>query len=110
MHHVGRLDVRAKGRIGQDDVEPAFKDAVDVQEAVMVMHAAVAVAVHDHVHLAGAGHAVVGVGAVDAAVGELPEARAALALVECCLDFVKLCAQQLQPSSLRIASSFPPRL
>ena len=78
MHHVGRLDVRAEGRIGEDDVEAAFEDAIDVQESVMVMHAAVAVAVHDHVHLAGAGHAVVGVGAVDTAVGQLPQARAGL--------------------------------
>ena len=39
----------------------------------MVMHAAVTVAVHDHVHLAGARHAVVGVGAVDTAVGQFPQ-------------------------------------
>ncbi len=71
---VGRFDVGPEGRVGQDDVEPALKDAVDVDEPVVVMHAAVAVAVHDHVHLAGAGHAVVGVAPVDAAVGQLPEA------------------------------------
>ena len=67
--HVGWLDVRAEGRVGQDDVEAVLKDAIDVDEAIVVMHAAVAVAVHDHVHFAGTGHAVVGVGAVDTAVG-----------------------------------------
>ena len=90
MHHVGRLDIRAEGRIGEDDVEAAFEDAIDVQKSVMVMHAAVAVAVHDHVHLAGARHAVVGVGAVDAAIGQFPQARAGFVVVKGCLYGVKL--------------------
>ena len=72
MHDVRRFDVRAEGRIGQDYVKPSFKDAVDIEKTVVVMHTAMPVAVHDHVHLAGARHPVVGIGAVNAAVGELP--------------------------------------
>ena len=60
----------------------------------MVMHAAVAVAVHDHVHLTGAGHAVVGVGAVDAAVGQGPESGTGCALLQGRLDFGELPAEE----------------
>jgi hypothetical protein len=47
-----------------------------------MMHATVAVAVHDHVHLAGAGHAVIRVRAVDAEIRELPNARTHFVLHE----------------------------
>ncbi len=90
---VRRLDIGAEGRIGEDDVEAAFEDAVDVEKAVVMVHAAVAVAVHDHVHLAGAGHAVVGVGAVDAAVGERPEPGSLAVVIEGGLDLVELGAE-----------------
>lgn len=71
-----------------------FEDAVYVQEAIVMVHAAVAVAVHDHVHLAGAGHALIGVGAVDAAVGELPHARTFGVLVEFALELGVFFAEQ----------------
>ncbi len=90
MDHVGRLEVSTEGRIGEDDVEAAFENAVDVQESVMVMDPAVAVAMHDHVHLAGARHAIVGVGAEDAAVGQLPKARDRFVRIEGFLDGVEL--------------------
>jgi hypothetical protein len=40
----------------------------------MVVNTAVPVAVHDHVHFTGAGHAVVGIRSEDAAIGQIPEA------------------------------------
>ena len=52
------------------------------QKTVMVMNSAVSVAVHDHVHLTGAGHAVVCVRAVDAAIRQIPEPRAMNILFE----------------------------
>ena len=69
----------------------------------MVMNAAVAVAVHDHVHLAGAGHAVVGVGAVDAAIGQVPQCASRFnALVESRSGFRHTaCAAVLPVSSRR---------
>ena len=70
---VRRLDIRAEWGIGEDDIEAALENAIDIEEAVVVVHAAVAVAVHDHIHLAGAGHPVVGISAVDTAVGEVPQ-------------------------------------
>ncbi len=94
MHHVRGLDVRAKRRVGKDNVEAALKDAVHIEKAVVVMNTAVAVTVHDHVHLAGAGHAVISVSAIDAAVSELPQARITLALVEGGMNFSELVAQR----------------
>jgi len=78
---IARLHIRAEGRIGQHDVEAIFEDAVDVDEAVVVMHPAVAVAVHDHVHLAGARHAVVRVRAVNALVCQTPQPRTLLSRI-----------------------------
>ena len=59
-------DVRAEGRIGHHDVEARREDAVDVDEAVVVVDAAMTVAMHDHVHLGGARGAGLGVAAEDA--------------------------------------------
>ena len=59
-------DVRAEGRIGHHDVEARREDAIDVDEAVVVVDAAMTVAVHDHVHLGGARGAGLGVAAEDA--------------------------------------------
>ena len=66
--HVGWFDVRPERRVGQHYVEAFLKHTVDVHEAIVVVNPAVAIAVQDHVHLAGAGHAIVGVGAVDALI------------------------------------------
>ncbi|HXQ25974.1 MAG TPA: N-6 DNA methylase [Candidatus Acidoferrales bacterium] len=82
MNHIGRLNVRTKRRIRKNNVEAALEDAVYIQESVMVMDAAVSVAVHYHIHLARARHAVIGVSAEDTAVRKLPEASTALLLVE----------------------------
>src|SRR5580704_10450762 len=57
------------------------------------MNAAVAVAVHYHVHLARPGHAVIGISAEDAAIGELPQTGVWLLLVEGRPDFGKLIAE-----------------
>lgn len=77
---------------------------------IVVMNATVAVAVHDHVHLARAGHAVVRIGAMDAPVGQVPDARA-LAVdsrplrvayrVQLGLEFLPLVAQQFRALRLR---------
>lgn len=75
-------DAGPEGRIGGDDIEAAFENAVDVQEAVVVVDAAVPIAMHDHVHLAGASHAIVGIRAVDTEVGELPDAGVQFVLGE----------------------------
>ena len=91
---VGRFHVRTEGRVGEDEVEAVLEDAVDVVEAIPVMHAAVTVSVHDHVHLAGAGHAVVGVAAVDVIVAELPHAGVPHALVKVALGLLVFLAQR----------------
>ena len=82
MNFVRGLDIRAEGRIGEDDVETAFKNTINVDEPVMVMDAAVAIPMHDHVHFACAGHAIVGIRPVDTAIGKPPEARVALVLIQ----------------------------
>ena len=97
---VGGFDIGAEGRVGEDDVEAALEDAVDIDEAVVVVHAAVAVAVHDHVHLAGACHAVVRIAAVDAAVGEVPEPGAFGALVDGVASLFVLLAEQFSAFGL----------
>ena len=56
-----------EGRIGHHDVEARREDTVDVDQAVVMVDAAMAVAVHDHVHLGGARGAGLGVAAEDAA-------------------------------------------
>ena len=93
------LDACAEWRIGQDYIEAFFKDAIHINEAVVVMHAAVSVAVHDHVHLARARHAIVCITSVDAPVRQCPEPRVTLALVDRDLQLVVLLAQRL--STLR---------
>ncbi len=55
---------------------------------------AVAVAVHNHVHLAGAGHAVVGVCAVEVAVGQFPEAGLGVPGIEVALQPLVFLAEQ----------------
>ena len=67
-------DVGAKGRIGQHQVETAIEDAVDVEQAIVIVDAAVPVAVHDHVHLGGTRGARLGIGAVDALPRQSPDA------------------------------------
>jgi len=52
---VRRFDIGAEGRVGQNYIEPALKNTVDVEETIVMMYGRpVAVAVHDHVHFAGA--------------------------------------------------------
>ena len=48
-------DVLAKGRICEHYIEPSEEYTVNVNQAIVIVNAAVAVAVHDHVHLGGAG-------------------------------------------------------
>lgn len=65
---------RRSRRIGQHQVETAVEDAVDVEQAIVIVDAAVSIAVHDHVHLGGAGGSRFGVGAVDALPGQAADA------------------------------------
>jgi hypothetical protein len=66
----------------------------------VVVYAPVAIAVHDHVHFAGARHAVIGVAAVDAAVSQMPEARVFVGLVDGGATLLVLLAEFLGPLGL----------
>jgi hypothetical protein len=58
-----------------------------------MMYTTMAITVHDHVHLAGAGPSVIGVGAIDAAVGKGPEPGSFAAMVQCSLDLIEFGAK-----------------
>ena len=65
-------DVLAEGRIGEDHVEPTGEDPVDIHQAVVIVNSAMAIAVHDHVHLGSAGGSRLGIGAEDTIICQFP--------------------------------------
>ncbi len=74
-HLLVTADIRAEGRVRDDDIEPLAEDAVYVHQTIMVVDAAVPIAVHNHVHLGRARGARLGIATEDTVPCEASKPR-----------------------------------